>query len=144
MRDCATVGIEVAAGGSAAITNATVVADGTGVDSAGSATIKNSLLTGDDVGLKSETSGALVSSYDDLFGNTTAYAGLAAGTGDLAAAVTFVDLAGHNLLLPGPQAFDRPGRSGRRGGREPTPNGARINLGAFGGTADAELSVRRR
>jgi len=26
-------------------------------------------------------------------------------------------------------------------GQEPAPNGARINLGAFGGTADAELST---
>ena len=26
-------------------------------------------------------------------------------------------------------------------GQEPTPNGARINLGAFGGTSDAELSA---
>ena len=141
VRGCATAGIHVAAGGSATIVNATVVADGTGVDSSGSATIKNSLLTGDDVGLKSETSGALGSSYDDLFGNATAYAGLAAGTGDLATAVTFVDLAGHNFLLPGPQPSTDQGDPADEVGAEPTPNGSRINLGAFGGTADAELSV---
>jgi outer membrane protein assembly factor BamB len=141
VRGCATAGIHLAPGGSAAIANATVVADGTGVDSSGSATIKNSLLTGDDVGLKSEISGALVSGYDDLFGNTTAYAGLAAGTGDLATAVTFVDLAGHNFLLPGPQPSTDQGDPADEVGAEPTPNGSRINLGAFGGTADAELSV---
>jgi outer membrane protein assembly factor BamB len=141
VRDCKTVGIAVAAGGSAAIANATVVADGTGVDSAGSATIKNSLVTGDDVGLKSETSGALVSSYDDLFGNTTAYAGLAAGTGDLTTVVTFLDLAGHNFMLPGPQPSTDQGDPDDEVAAEPTPNGSRINLGAFGGTADAELSV---
>ena len=97
--------------------------------------------TGNDVGLKSDGSGALTSSYDDLFGNTTAYAGLTAGTGDLAAAVAFVDLAGHNFLLPGAQPSTDQGDPADNVGAEPTPNGARINLGAFGGTADAELSA---
>ena len=117
VRDCATAGITVAAGGGAAIVNATVAANGIGVDATGIATIKNSLVTGNDVGLDSEGTGDLASSYDDLFGNTTDYKGLVAGTGDLAAAVTFVDLAGHNLMLAGPAAVDRPGRPGGRGGR---------------------------
>jgi outer membrane protein assembly factor BamB len=141
VRDCATAGISVAGGGGAAIVNATVVGNGIGVDAAGSATIKNSLVTGNDVGLESEGSGDLVSSYDDLFGNTSEYKGLLAGTGDLAAAVTFVDLTGHNLLLSGPQPSTDEGDPADAVGEEPTPNGARINLGAFGGTADAELSA---
>jgi outer membrane protein assembly factor BamB len=141
IRDCPTAGIAVAAGGGAAIANATVVGNGIGVDATGIATIRNSLVSGNGVGLKSEGSGDLASSYDDLFGNTTDYAGLAAGTGDLAAAVTFVDLTGHNLMLAGPQASTDEGDPADAVGEEPTPNGARINLGAFGGTADAELSV---
>jgi outer membrane protein assembly factor BamB len=143
VRGCATAGIKVAAGGSAAIANATVTGDGTGVDSAGTTTttIKNSLLFGDDVALESETPDALTSSYDDLFGNTTNYQGLAAGPGDLSAAVTFMDAAAHNYLLPGPQASTDQGDPADDVGAEPTPNGARINLGAFGGTADAELSL---
>jgi hypothetical protein len=115
--------------------------NGTGVDSSGTVTIKNSLVAGNGVGLKGEATGALASSYDDLFGNTTAYAGLAAGTGDLAGAVTFINLAGHNFLLPGPQVSTDQGDPADAVADEPTPNGARINLGAFGGTADAELSV---
>ncbi|HEX3902292.1 MAG TPA: PQQ-binding-like beta-propeller repeat protein [Polyangia bacterium] len=138
---CATAGIAVASGGGAAIVNATVVQNGEGVDSSGAATIKNSLLTGNDVGLKSEGDGALTSGYDDLFGNTTPYLGLTAGRGDLASAVAFVDLAGHNLLLSGPQPSTDQGDPADDVGEEPTPNGARINLGAFGGTADAELSA---
>jgi len=141
VRDCPTAGITVAAGGGAAIVNATVVRNGIGVDATGSATIKNSLVTGNDVGLESEGAGDLASSYDDLFGNTTDYKGLVAGAGDLAAAVTFVDLAGHNLMLSGPQPSTDEGDPGDAVGEEPTPNGARINLGAFGGTADAELSA---
>jgi outer membrane protein assembly factor BamB len=141
VRDCPTVGIGVAAGGGAAIVNATVVGNGSGVDSTGIATIRNSLLSGNDVGLNSEGSGDLASSYDDLFGNTTDYKGLVAGTSDLAAAVTFVDLKGHNLLLSGPQPSTDEGDPADAVGQEPTPNGARINLGAFGGTTDAELSA---
>jgi outer membrane protein assembly factor BamB len=141
VRDCATAGIVVAAGGGAAIANATLVGNGIGVDATGIATIKNSLVSGNDVGLKSEGSGDLASSYDDLFGNTTDYQGLVAGTGDLKAAVTFADLAGHNLMLMGPQPSTDEGDPADAVGEEPTPNGARINLGAFGGTADAELST---
>jgi hypothetical protein len=140
-RDCATAGIAVRAGGGAVIVNATLVGDGIGVDSAGSATLKNSLLTGNTVALKSDTAGALSSSYDDLFGNQAAYAGLAAGTGDLSTAVAFVDLAGRNLALAGPQPSTDMGDPADDVGAEPKPNGDRINLGAFGGTADAELSV---
>ena len=141
VRGCATAGIAVAAGGGASVVNATVEGDGIGVDATGTATIKNSLVSGNAVGLKSEASGALTSSYDNLFGNTTAYVGLTTGTGDLTAAVTYVDLAGHNLMLAGPQASTDQGDPADEVGAEPTPNGGRINLGAFGGTADAELSV---
>jgi outer membrane protein assembly factor BamB len=141
IRDCSTAGIAVAAGGGAAIANATVSGNGTGVDAVGVSTIKNSLIANNDVGLKGEGAGALVSNYDDLFANTTPYAGLTAGTGDLAQAVTFVDLGGHNFLLPGPEASTDEGDPADDVGQEPTPNGGRINLGAFGGTAEAELSV---
>jgi hypothetical protein len=141
VRDCATAGIAVAAGGGAEIANATVVTNGIGIDATGIATIKNSLVSGNDVGLKSEGTGDLTSSYDDLFGNATAYQGLVAGTGDLASAVTFVDLPGHNLMLSGPQPSTDQGDPADAVGEEPTPNGGRINLGAFGGTADAELST---
>jgi hypothetical protein len=140
VRDCATAGVAVAAGGGATIVNATVAGDGTGVDAAGTTTIKNSLVTGNEVGLKAESVNALTSSYDDLFGNTTDYQGLTAGTADLAAPVTFANPAGHDYLLSGPQASTDRGDPADDVGAEPTPNGARINLGAFGGTADAELS----
>ena len=141
VRDCGTVGIAVASGASAAIVNATLVGNGTGVDSGGSATIKNSILTGNAVGLVADTDGALVSSYDDLFGNQTAYRGLTAGTGDFSTAVAFVDLAGRNLLIAGPQPSTDQGDPADDAGAEPTPNGGRVNLGAFGGTADAETSA---
>jgi outer membrane protein assembly factor BamB len=141
LRDCQTAGVAVAAAGGAAIVNATLVGNGAGVDSAGSATIKNSLLTANGVGLRADAAGALTSRYDDLFGNQSDYRGLLAGTGDLSTTVAFPDLAGRNLQPAGPQPSTDRGDPADDVGPEPTPNGARINLGAFGGTADAELSA---
>ena len=141
VRDCGTVGIAVAAGASATIVNATLVGNGTGVDSGGSATIKNSIVTGNAVGLAADSDGALTSSYDDLFANQTNTRGLTAGTGDFSTAVAFVDLAGRNLLITGPQPSTDEGDPADDVGAEPAPNGGRINLGAFGGTADAETSA---
>jgi len=141
VHDCATAGVAIAVTGGANIANATLVGNGTGVGAAGIATIKNSLLTGNGVGLKSDSAGALVSTYDDLFGNQSDYQGLATGKGDLSTAVTFTDLPGRNLLLASPQPSTDKGDPADEVGAEPAPNGARVNLGAFGGTADAEPSA---
>ena len=48
---------------------------------------------------------------------------------------------GHNFMLRGPQASTDQGDPADPVDAEPTPNGGRINLGAFGGTAEAELSA---
>ncbi len=141
VHDCATAGIAVQAGGAANVVNATLVGNGTGLDAAGSATIKNSLLTANAAALVRAADGALVSTYDDLFGNQADYQGLAAGSGDLGAAVTFSDFGGHDFRLSGTQPSTDKGDPTDDVGSEPAPNGARVNLGAYGGTADAELSA---
>jgi hypothetical protein len=138
--DCATAGIAVAAGGTAAVVNATLVGNGVGLDAAGSATIKNSLVSGNHVGLAAEGAGGLTSNYDDLFGNQTGRQGVPEGTGELTAAVLFANPTSHDYRLTGPQASTDDGDPADAVGDEPTPNGARINLGAFGGTPEAELS----
>jgi hypothetical protein len=55
-------------------------------------------------------------------------------------AVAFTGLADRNLLLASTQPSTDKGDPADDVGAEPTPNGARINLGAFGGTAEAERS----
>ena len=143
VRDCKTDGIAIAVSGGAAIANATLVGNGTAVHARGAATpttVKNSILTDNTVGLVADLAGGLVSSYDGLFGNGMGYRGLAAGTGDLSAPVTFADLAGRDLRLLAPQPSTDRGDPADDVGAEPIPNGARINLGAFGGTDDAETS----
>jgi outer membrane protein assembly factor BamB len=139
--DCATAGIAVAAGGAAAVVNATLTASGVGMDVAGSATIKNSIVSANQTGLRASGAGTLASSYDDLFGNQTDRQGVTAGTGDLSAPVVFANAASHDYRLVGPQPSTDQGDPADAVGDEPTPNGQRINLGAFGGTADAELST---
>ncbi|HVX95081.1 MAG TPA: PQQ-binding-like beta-propeller repeat protein [Polyangia bacterium] len=141
VRDCRTTGVMVRAGGAADIVNATIVSNPTGVSSSGTARIKNSLLTKNGVALSGAAEGALASSFDDLFDNQNDYAGLAAGTGDLSKSVSFVSFAGHDLSLASAQASTDRGDPADAAGEEPAPNGGRINLGAFGGTADAETST---
>lgn len=142
VRDCQTNGITVSVAGSADLVNLTIVSNPMGVLANGNTRIKNSLLTKNGVALTSGTPGALSSNYNDLVANETDYAGLTAGTGDISQAVTFVDFASHNLLLASAQASTDRGDPADSVGAEPAPNGARINLGAFGGTADAETSAQ--
>jgi MYXO-CTERM domain-containing protein len=76
-----------------------------------------------------------------MFGNQTNYVGTAAGTGDFSSAVTFADFAARSLHLTSAQPSTDRGDPGDAVGDEPAPNGGRINLGAFGGTADAERTA---
>jgi outer membrane protein assembly factor BamB len=141
VRDCTKVGLAIAAKGGAAISNATIVGNGIGVSAAGSTRVRSSLVTRNGVGLSSGAPGALASTYNDLFGNELDYAGLQAGTGDLATAVMFGDGGNGSLLLSTPQPSTDRGDPADPVGDEPAPNGGRINLGAFGGTTDAETSA---
>ena len=121
--------------------NATIVSNPTGVSANGTTRIRNSLLTKNGVALSSATAAMLTSTFDDLFGNQTDYAGLTAGSGDISAAVTFSDFAAHDLTLGTAQPSTDRGDPTDPVGAEPVPNGGRINLGAFGGTAEAETSA---
>ena len=66
---------------------------------------------------------------------------MAPGTATSSAAVAFSDLVGGDLRLLAAQGSTDKGDPADAVGDEPAPNGGRINLGAFGGTAEAELSV---
>jgi outer membrane protein assembly factor BamB len=142
VRDCRVDGVAVRTGGAADIVNATLVGNATAVRANGSTRIKNSLLTDNGIAVIGDVPGALASSYNDLFGNQNDYVGTAAGVGDFSTAVTFADFAKRDFRLAGPQRSTDKGDPADDVGEEPAPNGGRINLGAFGGTADAELTVQ--
>ena len=91
-----------------------------------------------------------MSSYNDIFVSdlspNTANAGAAydhvlRGTGDLDYVVSFVDFAQNDFRLTDDQAVTDRGDPADDFANEPAPNGARVNLGAFGNTGDAELSA---
>ncbi|HVY41145.1 MAG TPA: PQQ-binding-like beta-propeller repeat protein [Polyangia bacterium] len=141
VHDCPTTGVSVAGEGGAKIVNATIVGNGTGVASSGAVTVKNSLIGENQIGLASLAASALSSSYDDLFSNATDLQGLERGNGDISAAVTFANPISHDYRLVAVQPSTDAGDPADDVGAEPAPNGGRINLGAFGGTADAEQSA---
>jgi len=139
--DCRVAGIVVEQGGHAAIANATLVANTVGVHAFGDVTIKNSLLTENGLALMGDACGTLVSTYDDLFDNQTDYLGTTAGSGDISVPVVFANLGQRDLRLLQTQPSTDKGDPSDTSGAEPFPDGDRINLGAFGGTAEAEPSL---
>lgn len=142
VRDSSDAGVNVGAAGVAILRNGTLVANGRAAVSFGSLLVKNSLVTANYTGLVADHADALVSQFNDVSGNAVAdYQGLVAAPSDLSAAVSFVDFAGRDLHLPAQQPSTDRGDPADDFSAEPAPNGGRINLGAFGGTSEAELSA---
>lgn len=136
------VGISVSATGEAEIRNITAVGNGTGIRIFGSATVRNSIVVDNDVGLAGAGAIAASSRYNNLHGNRhAAYESVASGEGDLAVSVVFRDRAAGDFRLPERQATTDLGDPSDDFAQEPAPNGGRINLGAFGNTAEAETSA---
>jgi hypothetical protein len=140
VHDCGSDGIVVEATGDATIANATLVGNERAVHAVGAVTIKNSLLAANGVALAAEPQGVIVSTYNDLFGNQVDYSGATTGTGDFSMEVAFADLGQRDLRLLTTQPSTDKGDPADPNFGEPVPDGERINLGAFGGTADAEQS----
>ncbi|HSS39287.1 MAG TPA: MYXO-CTERM sorting domain-containing protein, partial [Polyangia bacterium] len=81
------------------------------------------------------------STYDDLFANGTDWHGVTPGLGDFAIPVEFAAAAARDFRLARQQPSTDRGDPADDVGDEPVPNGHRINLGAFGGTTEAEPSA---
>ncbi|HEY4183700.1 MAG TPA: LamG-like jellyroll fold domain-containing protein [Polyangia bacterium] len=142
LRDNVDAGIDVGAAGSVTLQNGTLLANGRGARSFGALLVKNSLILGNETGLWADRPAALVSEFNDVTGNSAAnYFGAPPGPSDLSATIAFVDRAGRDLHVDGPQASTDKGDPADDFAAEPAPNGGRINLGAFGGTAEAEPSA---
>jgi hypothetical protein len=135
-------GVAVGANATASLVNLTLAANGRAVRASGRVLIRNSIVVGNQVGLAVETGGAIASTFDDLTGNlVAAYQGMSRGESDLAQEVAFVGYAQGDLHLQRGQPTTDRGDPGDDFAAEPAPNGGRINLGAFGGTSEAEPSA---
>ncbi len=104
------------------------------------AVFKNNIVTGNsNVGLNNSAATG-VHSYNDIQGNSFNYGGGAfnsPGIGDISLNPMYVDAGGDDFRLQtGSPAIDR-GDPADPVGDEPQDNGARINMGAYGGTRHA-------
>jgi outer membrane protein assembly factor BamB len=139
LRDNKKVGVQVEEGASADAANLTIARNPTGASVSGKLAIRSSIVTANDKGFERLGAGSVTSRYNDVAGNkTSAYDGFAAGTGDLAVDVSFRSSA--DFHLSGIQPTTDMGDPADAFTLEPQPNGARVNMGAFGNTTTAELS----
>jgi MYXO-CTERM domain-containing protein len=139
VRDNKKAGVQVEEGAGAEAINVTLVRDGTGAVVAGKLSIHSSIVVQNATGLEQTGQGLVTSRYNNVFANgTTNYQDVTAGTGDVSVAVTFRSTA--DFHLPGFQPTTDHGDPGDAYALEPSPNGARVNMGAFGNTPMAELS----
>lgn len=141
LQGAAQAGLEVSASGSAVLFNATVAMNSVGARSLGALEVRDSIVVQNSIGLSASGGGSLTTSYNDLFGNAVAYDGASAGAGDLAQPVVFSNPAAMDYRLLKAQATTDAGDPSGDASLEPAPNGGRVNLGAFGGTALAEPSL---
>jgi hypothetical protein len=141
LRDNPDVGLDVTATGAADLVSATVMRNGVGVRASGTTRIRNALVTANEVGLQAAVAGLVSSRFDNVYQNRTDdYRNVTRGDSDLALAVAF-DAPDSELRLKAAQPTTDHGDPADDFSREPAPNGARINIGAFGNTAFAELSA---
>jgi outer membrane protein assembly factor BamB len=142
VRGSSDTGVAVGANATASLVNLTLAANGRAVRASGGVLVKNSIVVGNQVGLAVETGGAIASTFNDLTGNlVAAYQGAARGESDLAQEVVFAGYPQGDLHVQRGQPTTDRGDPGDDFSAEPAPNGGRINLGAFGGTAEAEPSA---
>lgn len=132
IRDMTHAGILVS--GTAEVINNTIVKNTVaGLQATGSAVARNNIVQQNGVGLK----GAVGSTYNDV---SDGYQDCSAGNGDLSMLVLFLDPASGDYREAASQPSLDAGMPQDSFSQEPSPNGHRINLGAFGNTSLAAAS----
>jgi MYXO-CTERM domain-containing protein len=140
LRDNTEAGVDVGIGADADLVNATLVRNEAAVRSGGAIRVRNSIIARNHAAYAVVDGGSISSRYNDLYANTTDSPAVATGVGDLSTEVTFADEARDDFHVSYAQATTDSGDPADAVGEEPTPHGGRVNLGAFGGTAEAERS----
>jgi hypothetical protein len=132
IRDMSDAGVD--ASGIANVINNTILDNANaGVRATGRAQTRNNIVQGNGVGFL----GVVVSKYNDV---SDGYSGCSAGPGDLSAPVAFRDPASGDYREQTAQPSLDAGAPEDDYSNEPTPNGFRINMGAFGNTSLAATS----
>ena len=141
IRDNSDVGVDVSASGVAAVTNVTLASNWRAARSFGTLTVKNSIVTANQIGFIADHVGAIVSRFNDFFDNPTPVSGMARSTSDLTSSIAFANYPKRDLRVLRAQPTTDQGDPADDASAEPMPNGGRVNLGAYGATAEAELSA---
>jgi hypothetical protein len=111
------------------------------VDGASSLLARNCIVIRNRIGLEEATGTQIFSSYNNVFNNSDFdLFNVTAGTGDLSADVAFLDESGGDFRVSAGSVTIDAGDPADAFSNEPSPNGFRINMGAFGNTADATVS----
>jgi MYXO-CTERM domain-containing protein len=140
VRDNKKAGVQVEEGAAADAVNVTLARNGAGAIVAGKLSIRSSIVASNETGLSRTGVGSVTSRYNDVFDSkTNNYDGFAAGTGDISAAVSF--RSGSDFHVASRGASTDQGDPADEFAAEPMPNGSRVNMGAFGNTSTAELSL---
>lgn len=139
LRDHPDAGVRVT-GGTTTVNLATLANNAVvGLDAlAGAVTLTNSIVTGSATGLNAAV--AVAHEYNDYFGNGVDLAGDTLQVGEIPATVAFVDAAANDYREAAGSAAVDAGRPGDPYLNEPSPNGDRVNMGAFGNTSLAAAS----
>lgn len=114
-----------------------------GVDTAAAGSIVDALVFGNHgLGVNVRSGGAVTVAYSDVYDNFLgAWTGVTAGSGNVSVAAQFENEAQDDYrVLPGDSTVDA-GDPASPHAAEPAPNGGRVNIGAFGNTAWATLSL---
>jgi hypothetical protein len=139
VRDNERAGVQVEESAGAEAINVTLARNGTGASVSGKLSIHSSIVIQNATGLAQVGVGIVTSRYNNVFGNATAnYQDVSTGTGDLSVTVAFRSTA--DFHVAGFQQTTDKGDPSDAYALEPQPNGARVNMGAFGNTPTAELS----
>lgn len=143
LRQMGTDAILVAGPADARIVNNTILFNGDGAVDArdGTVLVRNNLLLHNGVGLRCSPPARVSNSTNDVYGNAAAdYEGCERGPGDFSSDIFFIDEAGGDFREPSGQIHIDAGDPGDPYDLEPSPNGGRINVGAYGNTPWAATS----
>lgn len=133
IRNMSGMGIESLVGTTTAINNTIVNNVLAGIEGTAAVVARNNILQGNGVGL----SGGIASTYNDV---SDGYLNCAAGTGDRSTPVLFLDAGAGDYREQANQPSLDAGAPVDAFALEPTNNGGRVNMGAFGNTPLAATS----
>ncbi|MBI4712932.1 MAG: PQQ-binding-like beta-propeller repeat protein [Planctomycetes bacterium] len=126
------------------VINDTIINNFAGIYASADAVVRNNIIMNNSYGIywggNQSGQNKLLVSYNDVSGNMADYIYCSAGIGDISIAITFTNEAGNDFREMAGSATVDAGDPTDDYALEPSPNGSRINMGAYGNTVYATSS----